>query len=216
MDTQKLNVMPREERGSAAARRLRRSGRLPANLSGLEAGPLAITIPEHEFELLQQHNVRLVAFELDGNPVEALIRDVQHDTFGDKVLHVDLERIERGESIEVEVAFDFFGEPAGAEEGGVFQVLMDAVTVECLPSAIPESIEIDVRKLAIGDEIRLRDVTFPEGVKPVDLDPEELVALVSEPEGEEEAAEGEEILGEGAASEPELIRRKEAEEEGED
>lgn len=215
MDTTKLNVTPREDRGSAAARRLRRSGRLPGNLSGLEDGPLAITIPEHEFELLQQHNVRLVAFEMDGNPVEALIRDVQHDTFGDRVLHVDLERIERGESIEVEVAFDFFGEPAGAEEGGVFQVLMNAVTVECLPSAIPDSIEIDVRKLEIGDEIRIQDVTFPEGVKPVDLDPEELVALVSEQDVAEEEEEEEELLGEGTATQPELIRRKE-EEEGED
>jgi large subunit ribosomal protein L25 len=204
METTKLTVRSREERGSAAARRMRREGELPANLTGLGMDPLALAIPEHAFELAQQHGARLVELDFDGEQVEALIREIQYDTFGDRILHVDLDRIARGHKLEVETPFDFFGTPAGADSGGIFQVLMDTVTVECLPSAIPENIEVDVRKLEIGDEIRIRDVLFPEGVVPVDTEEDELVALVSEPQAaDEEAEEGLEL--EEAAEGPAVI-----------
>lgn len=210
MQTEKLSAKPREEFGSAAARRIRRRGELPANLTGLGQAPLAITVPEHDFVAAQHHHARVLALSLNGETVEALVREVQYDTYGDRVLHVDFNRIEAGRTIEVEVEFEFYGEAPGVAAGGIFQVQTGEVTVECLPTSIPDRIEVDVSRLQLGEVIRMRDVTFPEGVSPVEMDPEQIVAQISEPE---EEGEGAEALEEGATAEPELIRRKESEEE---
>jgi large subunit ribosomal protein L25 len=155
-----------------------------------------------------------VTIETGEESLEALIREVQFDTFGDNVLHVDFEEIERGITIQVEIKLEFFGEPAGVSDGGIFQAHMDTLTVSCMPRHIPGDIEVDVRELAAGSDIRIKDIILPENVTVEGLDPEEIVATVSLPALEEEEEEAE--VEEGTSSaEPEVINKgKEEGEEG--
>jgi large subunit ribosomal protein L25 len=213
MEQESLKARVREERGSTAARRMRRAGELPANVTGLGKDPRALTIPEHDFEKLYRAGAQLVTIETGEETLEAPIREDQFDTFGDKVLHVDFEEIQRGITIQVEVKLEFFGEPAGVSEGGVFQTLMDTLTVTCMPRHIPGDIEVDVRELAAGSDIRTKDIVLPENVELEGIDPEEIVAMVSQPTivEEEEEIEGEE---ESTSAEPEVIGK--GKEEGEE
>ena len=211
-ENQVLSARARTEVGSRASRRLRREGELPALLSGPGEEPVSLAISASDFELFQRTATQLVDLELEGEKVEVLVRDLQLDALGEKILHIDFDRVTRGQVLELTVPITFFGEPAGAVDGGIFQTHLDNVNVRCLPRAIPEFIEVDVRELGIGDEVRLRDLKLPEGVALVSEEGDEMVALVSAPAAEEEE---EELLGEEGGEEPEVLTAKK-EKEGED
>lgn len=205
-----LRTRPRTETGSRASRRLRREGELPGLLSGAGEAPISVAVSARDFEVFQRTATQLVDLELEGDKVEVLVRDIQFDALGDKILHIDFDRVTRGQVLELTVPITFFGEPAGAADGGNFQTVLDSVNVRCLPRAIPEFIEVDVRALGIGDEVRLRDLELPDGVVLVSEDGEEMVALVGAPAAEEEE---EELLGEEGGVEPEVLSAKKEKEE---
>jgi large subunit ribosomal protein L25 len=207
-----LKARMRDERGSTASKRMRRGGELPANIAGLGKDPRAVAVSEHAFEKLYRAGAQLITIETPEETLEALIREVQLNAFGDKVLHIDFEEIQRGVTLQVEVPLEFFGEPAGVADGGIFQTVLDKLNVSCMPRDIPDSIEIDVRELEAGSNVTVGDVVLPEGVTLDDMEPDEVIAMVSMPasEEEEEAEEGEETAE--AGSEPEVIGKDKQEE----
>jgi large subunit ribosomal protein L25 len=211
MDTELLTARLREESGSRAARRLRRAGEIPAILIGQGKEPVQVAVPSFQFAKILRERTQLVTLDLGEERVEALVREVQFDTFGEKVLHVDFDRVTRGEELELEVPIEFFGDPAGSAEGGVFETRRNSLEIVCLPSAIPEKIEVDVTGLEIGAEILARDLTLPEGVTLVGDTEEDVIAVLAAPEieVEEEAEEAEE-------GEPEILTEKKSDEEKED
>lgn len=211
MENKKLNARLREERGSRASRKLRRMGEVPGNLLGHGMEPVAVAVQSRELEAVVRGEGHLVTLAVDADPVEVLIRDIQFDAFGDKVLHVDFDRVIAGETVELDVSIEFYGEAPGVVDGGVFRVIRDEVRISCLPGAIPEMIEIDIRKLLAGEEVRLSDLVLPEGVALAEDDPDEIVCMISEAEEEEEAVED---LVEEAATSPEVIAKGREKEEG--
>jgi large subunit ribosomal protein L25 len=209
-----LTARIREERGTTASKRMRRGGELPANIGGLGKEARAIAVSEHAFEKLYRSGAQLITLEVGDESLEALIREVQLNTFGDKVLHIDFEEIQRGVTLQLEIPLVFFGEPAGVAEGGVFQTILDTLNVTCLPRNIPESIEVDVRELAAGSNVTIGDVVLPEGVTIEGLLPDDIVAMVAMPMTEEE--EEEEELDGPTGAEPEVINKGKDEEESKD
>jgi large subunit ribosomal protein L25 len=209
MDNMKLMARTRDERGSAASRRLRRAGEVPGILSGLGEEAVPLAVGNHELDKVLRSSAQLVTLALGSDEVEALIREVQWDAMGEKLLHVDFDRVRRGQTLELEIPLAFFGEPAGAAEGAIFQTHLTGLSVECLPSAIPESIEINVTALETGDEIRAGGIELPEGVVLASgFDPETLIATLSaRAVEEEEEDEGED----GDADEPEVLTEKKEE-----
>ncbi|MFP4435417.1 MAG: 50S ribosomal protein L25 [Planctomycetota bacterium] len=206
-----LKATKRENKGTRAARRLRAEGHVPAVLYGHGEATSELTLPTHEIELALLHGERVLDIEVDGNTENALIHDVQYDTFGQILLHVDLVRVNLNESVEVTVPVVLRGTPKGTDEGGMLQQITAEVTVECLVRNIPEDIRVYVNDLEIGDTLFVRDLEVEDG-KIMD-DPETPVASVTFI-SEEEVAEGEEEEGVSLA-EPEVIGEVEAEEEGE-
>jgi large subunit ribosomal protein L25 len=206
-----LNVQVREARGSSAARRLRRDGKLPAILYGHGEENVSLTVDSHELDAVIRHGGKLV--NLKGGLAEtALIRDVQWDAMGTHVLHLDLARVSAQERVEVTVPIELRGEALGSKQGGIVEQLMHDVNVECSASEIPERISVNINDLDVGQSISIADIEVPKGVTL--LAPEETslvhcVAVGVEAE-EEEALEGE------TGAEPEVIGRKaeESEEEG--
>jgi large subunit ribosomal protein L25 len=200
-----LNVQLRETRGKRNARRLRNSGSIPAVLYGHGQEAVALTIPAEGMEDVMRHGARLVNL-VGAVREQAFLREVQWDTWGSHVLHVDLTRISEHEKVQVEVAVELRGEAPGVRNGGVVTQHLHELEIECEVSSIPEKLFVKVNHLNLGDRILVKDLELPPTVS-VLIDPELIVVECHEPAEEAEV----EAAAEGA--EPELIGRKAGEEE---
>ncbi len=206
-----LKVTKRTEVGSRKVRPLRKQGLIPGVIYGHGEEVLSVTLNEHDVDLAIHHGERLLELDLEGKKENVLIKDVQYDTFGQHVLHVDLTRVSLDERVEVTIPIVLRGTPAGAVEGGVLQQAHNEIHIECLVTAIPEDIKVSVNELNINDSIHASDVELPQGAKLLD-DPEMLICSVSVIAEEIPAEEVEEE----AAAEPEVIGEKKEEEEQEE
>lgn len=208
-----LQVERRTQLGKRAARRLRREGKLPAILYGHKEDALALSVGEKEFEAALHAGTRMFRIRWDDNMQDALVKEMQYDTFGGKILHVDFMRVAMDEEVTIEVPIELRGTPVGVTKGGMLEHILREVNVRCLPAAIPERLDVDVSGLDIGGHLELKDVPLPSGVKVVHDDPNVVVAQVKMlAVKEEEVVLPEE---EEAAKEPEVIAKKPKEGEGE-
>ncbi len=219
----KLAIAPRENRGSAEARRLRAQGFVPGVIygDGKEAHAFAVAERELRRALTGSHGTHAILDVVVGDgakkPRHAVLKDYQvHPTRG-RLLHVDLHEVRLDRAIQSAVVIELVGEPEGVTAGGVLTQVEREITVEALPMEIPDSIELDVSTLAIGDSIRVADLAVPDGVTVV-ADEDTVIATVGQPTrvevpeemvSEEEAAEGVEVPPEeqpegaaGRAAEP--------------
>ena len=185
--------------GSRSARVLRARGRIPACIQGEGKENLNLSIDEHEFLAARRHHEHLFDLEMDGGETEtALVRELQWNALGEKIIHVEFRRVIRGQKTEAEVELEFTGHP----KGGILNHLMTHVTIEALPSEIPDSIEVKVDGLEPGHPLHVRDLVLPEGVSIVGLPAEAQVAVVSVPKGEVEEEAEAEAVEEGAEAAP--------------
>jgi len=167
---------------------------------GLGNETLSVSVPSRELAHILAGEAganTLIDLKLDGETMLTLARQIQrHPTRGDLV-HVDFIRIRRDVAVSADVPLHLTGEAAGVRDGGLLEQLVFTVTVEAMPGNIPNSLEIDVSALNIGDQRHASDLALPTGVI-THLDPETVVAQVAAPrvvveeEVEGEAAEGEE------------------------
>ena len=198
----KLVCELRTEFGTRAARRLRRGDRIPVNLYGHGEAPANLHVAADELQRLLLHGAHMV--QLDGAVREtAFVREVQWDTFGTHVLHVDLIRVAASEMVEVELAVELRGEAPGIKEGGAVEHHLHQVTIECAASAVPEKLVVNINELHLDQTILAKDLELPEGARLLS-DPEAVVvACPAKAEVEEE-----EQAPVDMAAEPEVIGRK--------
>jgi large subunit ribosomal protein L25 len=209
-----LVAEPRTVVGSRPAGRLRRAGKVPAVMYGLETETANVTVPSRELNHIlagESGANTLITLRLDGEEHLALARQIQrHPTRGD-LLHVDFIRVRRDVAVAAEIPVHLVGEPEGVRDGGILEQLVFTLSIEAKPEDIPPGVEADVSALNIGDQLRIADLRLPAGVA-VQQEADELVVqvivprVVEEPEAEEaeegeegEVPEGEE--GEAAAAE---------------
>jgi large subunit ribosomal protein L25 len=188
----------RTELGSRPSGRLRREGKVPAVVYGLGTDAVAITVPARELQHILAGEAganTLITLDVDGESVLTLARQIhRHPTKG-QLVHVDFVRIDRDVAVSAEIPIHLLGEAEGVKDGGLLEQLLFHLTIEAMPGNIPVSIEIDVESLGIGDQLRIEDLTLPEGVT-TQAESDFVVAQVAAPRVATEAAEGEE--GEGA------------------
>lgn len=216
MELQTLKASTRETTGSANARRMRRSGNVPAVLYGGGGEPVDLYLETRAFTRLfhgkrGEHAVLQLDFaENPGLSGPALLKEVQHHPVRGDIIHADFQRISLDERISTSVTLVVTGRAVGVAEGGVLDQLLREVEIECTALDVPDAIEVDVSGLGMGDTLRVSDLTAPPNVTIV-TDPERAVVAVHAPKlvAEEAAPEGEE------APEPEVIGKKSEEEEGE-
>ena len=201
--TATLNALVRERAGKGAARAVRREGRVPAVIYGDKKEPQTISMDYRE--LMKQVQTgrflsTLVDIDVDGTKVRTIPRDVQFDPVRDFVVHVDFLRLGKGARIAVEVAINFLGDEdsPGLKRGGVLNVVRHTVEIMCPADAIPESFDMDISELDIGDGLHSTDLTLPEGMTFTITDRDFTIATISAPSGgadedeEDAAVEGEE------------------------
>jgi large subunit ribosomal protein L25 len=202
-----LKATNRTEYGTRAAKQLRKGGKVPGVMYGHGEDTQSVTLNQHDIELALLHGERLLEIDVEGKKQNVLIKEVQYDTFGHEILHIDLTRVNLDERVELTVVIHLVGDPAGAKEGGVLQQSEAEVQIECPVHSIPEEIKHVVTEMQLNDRLYMKDLILPEGASLLS-DADTIVATVAELAEEEEApAEGEE------AAEPEVIGGKPAEDE---
>jgi len=205
----------RTEFGKNVNRRLRATGRIPGVVYGNNLETMHISIdPIDVIKILQSESGHNTIFKLkvEDRLADVLIRDLQLDPLKGSLIHADFQTVAMDEVMEFQVPVDIQGTAIGVKnEGGILDVVMREIEVECLPGEVPDSITVDVSGLEIGNAVRVSELEVSDKVK-VLSDSELVVAHVVPPrvEVEEEELEEEE-LGEGV--EPEVIKKGKAEEE---
>lgn len=200
-----MEVAVREERGKNAARRLRLTGNVPATVYGLGKAPLAISVNTKAMtSVLKEpsgHN-RVFNIKCDGEQEHAMAVDYQIDPVKHSLLHVDLLRVDVSKPVTVSVPIKAVGTAFGVKtEGGFEEMVSREVRIECLPLDIPESLEVDITDLHVGEAIRAKDLPASDKWTLADFEQKVLVhvmasrattELTDEEEAEEEEAEAEE------------------------
>lgn len=215
MDQIALNAEVRTVTGKAVSR-LRREGWVPAVIYGAEVGsrPLQIEARQAEAVLGKVGTSHLLSLHIAGEkaPVQVLVRDLQRDPIHRQMLHIDLYQVEMGKPITVEVPLVWVNEsPVVERRDGVLLQGAETIEIECLPGDLIDSIEVDLSLLTeVDQQITVGDLAVPAKVR-VLSDPAEMIVRVAP---SEERVEEEEVAVppmEGGA-EPELVRRRKAEE----
>jgi large subunit ribosomal protein L25 len=213
-----LNVETREGSGKRIAKDLRNKKLIPAVV--YKGGKDALKLQLVAADLVKVLHTKagenvIVTLKIAGGDSKAkdktvVIKEIQREPIKSQILHVDFNEISLTETLKVNVPLAAHGEPEGKKEGGSLEHVMWELQVECLPTDIPEKIEVDVSKLKIGEAIYVKNITAPEGVK-VLTDPELIAMIVKPPKVE---VPKEEVGAEAGSLEPELIRKKKEVEEG--
>ena len=206
-----LNVQLRDTRGKRNAKRIRRSGQLPAVLYGHGKDSLSLVLSTEEFGTAMRHGVKLVELKGKGIKESALIRDLQWDAFGHDVLHVDFMRVDADERLVVDITVDLRGEAPGTKEGGVIEHLIHQVQIETSAGSIPEKLHVNINDLQIGASITAGQIEDLPGDAKLLSDADQVIVQCNEPVAELEKE------GEVSATEiePEVIGRKPSDEEEE-
>ena len=189
---------------------LRREGKLPAVLYGHGFEPRAITLDMREAsrQLFDLTSSSIVKIDLDGEMLNAIVRDKQRDYLKASFLHVDFQVVSMTEKLRAYVQIHLTGKaPAVRDFNGVADQVISEVEVEALPADLPESFFVDISSLTtIGSRICVGDLQVPAGVQLL-ADPEEIIVSVTSAVAEEVAEETE-----GGAEEPEVIEKGKKEE----
>lgn len=201
-----LDAVIRTDLGKGASRRLRHQDKVPAILYGGEEAPVALTLDHNkvnnaaDFEAFYSH---VLTLNIDGQPVEALVKDMQRHPYKPKITHIDFQRVIAGEELHTSVPLHFINEEKSAaiKAGGIAEHHVNEIEITCLPKDLPEFIEVDMAAVEMDSTVHLSDLTLPAGVSSVELakgdEAHNLAVVTVKPapkapeaeEGEEDAAE---------------------------
>lgn len=216
MERVNLAATVRNGLGKSGARRVRRSGQVPAIVygQGRESQPVAVEGKALNATLHTHARLNvLIDLGIQGDGAEdkqlVMVKALQRDIFTHNVTHVDFHVISLEETLEAHVPVILLGTPKGVIDGGVLEQHLREVLVECLPTQIPEHFELDVTALTIGHAVHAGELTIPDGVTLL-TPTEEVVATVLQPRVEElpaAPAAAEEVPAEGEAAEGEVVEK---------
>lgn len=190
-----LNVETRQGTGKGEARRMRRTGRVPGVFYGPSSEAVAISVDRKEFasHVTSLEGSHLIRFQSAAAILEkrvALLREVQSHPVSGAPLHVDFYEVDLTKRLQVTVPLHFVGRARGVAEGGILQPILREIQVDCLPTDIPQFIEVDVSGLDIHDAVHLEDLEMPANVTAVFESNEAVVSVLPPTVEEVKPAEG--------------------------
>jgi len=212
-----LKAKARDKFGKEHVKKLRRKGVIPAVVYGAEISPLPLEVEAKSFHALLRSGLGenvIITLNIDdpkNGDKKVLIREIQRDPVWGNILHIDFQQISLTKKLTINVPVHLVGAPLGVQQdGGILQHVLRELEVECLPTDIPEKIEVDVSNLKIGDSIHVGDIKL-EGAELLS-DPQGSIVSVVPPTIFKEP----EVAPAAAAEEPEVITEKKEEEEKEE
>lgn len=192
---ERVNLMARvrEGTGTGAVRKLRRAGQVPGVVYGRGLDATAVMVEAKALRNILHTSagmnvlIDMTIGEDAAGARTVMVKDVQRDIFRRDIIHVDFAAVDLTETIETPIPIIFKGTPKGVtEDGGIFEPHLREVVIECLPTQIPEHLDLDVSELPLGKSVHVSDLILPPDVTLV-TDPEEVVATVVAPRVIEEA-----------------------------
>jgi large subunit ribosomal protein L25 len=198
-----INAKVRTDMGKGASRRLRRNDEMmPAILYGGKDAPQSLMVTQREMAKAAENEAlfsSVLDISVEGTVVQAILKDMQRHPSRPLIMHVDFLRVDRTKKLQVHVPLHFINEEQAhgvKVEGGRIQHNMVELEVSCLPDDLPEFIEVDMLKVALGDILHISDIVLPAGVESVALshgeDHDLPVVSLSAPKGSDAAEEQEE------------------------
>ena len=166
-----IQATSRNVEGKGASRRLRHAASIPAIVYGGKSAPQPIQLDHEKIWLAQQHEwfySSILNLDIDGKTEQVLLRDMQRHPFKQIIMHLDFQRVDANQALRASVPLHFMNQdttPAGKTAGVLVLHELNEVEVSCLPKDLPEFIEIDLSKLALGDIIHLSELKLPKGVE---------------------------------------------------
>ena len=209
----KLTAQTRLGAGRTAVNKIKAQGLVPAVIYGGKDKPQNLQINAREIRTVLSHassehvlvDLEIADGDLKGSRL-ALIQEVQHHPLRGEILHVDFHAVSANEKLHAEIPVQAMGEPAGVKNfGGILEIAMHAIEIECLPKDLPEIIQIDVSGLNVGDAIHIKDVQLPAGVT-ARAEADQTVIRVAPPTVEVEA-----VPAAAAVTSPEVLKEKKEE-----
>ena len=152
----------RETINKAARNKIRKEGRVPGVYYSKYDKPIAFDVDEKDIgPLVFTSSRNIISLKVTGKEEhECFLKNVQFDPITDKVVHFDLLGLKRGEKFQLNIPFSFVGSSVGVKEGGILQIGLHKLFVECLPKDVPQSLEVNIENLNIGDTIHVKDLNF--------------------------------------------------------
>ncbi len=197
MEQKILSVVERTEFKKGPAKKLRSEGLIPAVVYG-HTDPLHISVNAREFakkfKVVTENTI--ITLKLGDKDIEVLVKDIDEDIVTETVKHIDFYEFEKGKTLKTHVPVHLIGNAIGAKEGGILEQKLGELEIECLPKDLPQSIDVEISGLAMGDSIHIGDIKVAEGINIHHPDTQTIV-VVSAPKSESSAAdeEGEDSEG---------------------
>jgi len=208
MQQSTVKAKPRQTGGTRTVKKVRRAGGIPGVVYGRGFGdPLPILVDAKDLRaaLLGHGGSAVLNLEIEGRgSTHAIVQDRQLDVITKRLIHIDLHAISLDEVVEAHVPLILVGSAPGVKEGGILDFVVREVTIESLPTDIPDSIEVDISALNMFDNIHVRDIKAPHGVKIIEDEGEIVVSILPPSKVEEPVA----AAVPEAPLEPELIGEK--------
>lgn len=169
MELIELNAKTREAKGKSAAKAVRKQNAIPAVIYGAKSEAASLTIDYFEFDkIIRENGSTGLFFNLKiegGEDRTAMLKEIQQDTFGLSYIHLDLLEIGMDTKVTVTVPVEAVGESAGVKEGGLLQIIRRELDVVCKPADTPDSIQVDVTGLNVGDAVHVEDIDLGDAVE---------------------------------------------------
>ena len=201
-----LDAEVRTDLGKGASRRLRHANKVPAILYGEGQEPVSLTLEHKNVFRAQQEEAfysSVLTINVDGKPVECLIKDMQRHPFKNLVMHLDFMRVDAKHALHANVPVHFINEENVVKLGATIAHHVTEIAVTCLPKDLPEFIEVDLADLVVGQTLHLSDVTFPKGVTSDELAKgeahDQAVVSANAPKGSSDEDDSEDATEEAAA-----------------
>lgn len=191
-----LQVETRHRKGKRSRNILAGQGKTPAVLygRGIDSRPVAVDTKEIGQILKKFGTSQVLDLHLDDELYKVMIKDLQIDPISQQLVHVDFLNVDLTKVITTFVPVRLVGEPAGTKDGGIVQQQLREVEVECLPTDIPEAIEVDISHLEVGDGVHISDLAEDEKVEFLTTSDTVIASLVAQTEEEEEEEEETELI----------------------
>jgi large subunit ribosomal protein L25 len=164
-----LKAAPRARTGSGRLNQMRREGWIPSVIYGRGTENINLKVDAKTFADLLAHSSSeniIVNLEIEGQGTRlAFLQSIQHDPLSGKALHADFRSIDENTAITAHIPTHLNGESPGVKAGGLIEQYVHAIEITCLPNDLPETIEVDISHLQVGDSLHIGDITYPSGVR---------------------------------------------------
>jgi large subunit ribosomal protein L25 len=200
-----LEMKLRKKIGKEAARKVRQQGYIPAVLYGYKGNKI-LSVKANEFERIWaeigEHSI--INLDIEGKErMEVIVKDFQLDPVDKHIIHIDFLEFEKGKVLRTEIPVHVVGTSVGVKKGGILETFVRDIEIECLPKDIPDSVEVDVTELEVGDSVHARDLVLDEKIK-ILTNPDQVILAIGTPTKIEVPVEEEEVAaveGEAPAEE---------------